>query len=155
MTKTNPSQNSRIAVVVSRFNQDVTGGLLAGARACLAEHGVALAETDVLTAPGAFEIPLIAQTLAKTGQFDGVICLGCVIKGDTAHFEYISAAASSGLMAASLATGVPLSFGILTTYSDEQALIRSRDDAHNKGREAALACLEAIEALASIAQLQG
>ncbi|MCZ4346812.1 6,7-dimethyl-8-ribityllumazine synthase [Devosia neptuniae] len=155
MTNIIASQDSRIAIVVSRFNQDVTDGLLWGARACLAEHGIALAETDVLSAPGAFEIPLIAQALAKSGQFDGVICLGCVIKGDTAHFDYISQAASSGLMAASLSTGVPLSFGILTTYTDEQAAVRSRDDVHNKGREAALACLEAIHTLAAINHFSG
>lgn len=155
MTSPIASQDNRIAIVVSRFNPDVTNGLLTGARACLAEHGIALAENDVLSAPGAFEIPLIAQTLAKSGQFDGVICLGCVIKGDTAHFEYISEAASSGLMAASLSTGVPLTFGILTTYTDEQAIVRSRDDDHNKGREAALACLEAIQTLAAINQFSG
>lgn len=155
MTSPIASQDNRIAIVVSHFNPDVTNGLLAGARACLAEHGIALAENDVLSAPGAFEIPLIAQTLAKSGQFDGVICLGCVIKGDTAHFEYICEAASSGLMAASLSTGVPLTFGILTTFTDEQAIVRSRDDDHNKGREAALACLEAIQTLAAINQFSG
>lgn len=141
----------RIAIVVSRFNEDVTSGLLKGAIAYLAEHGVDLPDHHVFQAPGAFEIPLIAQTLARSGQFDGVVCLGCVIKGDTAHFEYISLAASSGLMTASLATGIPLTFGILTTYSDEQAIIRSRDDAHNKGREAAAACLDALDTLAAIA----
>ena len=151
MADTNTSPASRIAIVVSRFNADVTDGLLSGARASLVEHGVALSEGDVYFAPGAFEIPLIAQTLAKTGRYDGVICLGCVIKGDTAHFEYISQAASTGLMAASLATGVPLTFGILTTYTDEQAMARSREDAHNKGGEATLACLEALATLRSLA----
>lgn len=155
MTDTNISPANRIAIVVSRFNEDVTNGLLSGARASLAEHGIDLPESDVHSAPGAFEIPLIAQTLARTGKYDGVICLGCVIKGDTAHFEYISQAASSGLMAASLATGVPLTFGILTTFTDEQAIVRSRDDAHNKGREATLACLEAIQTLAAVNQHSG
>lgn len=87
--------NPRFAIVVSRFNEEVTSGLLRGARAYLSEKSIALRDEDVLSAPGAFEIPLIAQTLAQTGQFDGVICLGCVIKGDTAHFEYISEAAST------------------------------------------------------------
>lgn len=152
MTDTNASPDLRIAIVVSRFNQDVTNGLLSGARASLADNGITLSDRDIYSAPGAFEIPLIAQSLARTGKYDGVICLGCVIKGDTAHFEYISQAASTGLMAASLATGVPLTFGILTTYTDEQAIVRSRDDAHNKGREATLACLEALQTLAAVNQ---
>ena len=143
---------SRIAIVVSRFNAEVTTGLLSGARAQLRARGVEIADDAVFEAPGAFEIPLIAQTLARSGRFDGVVCLGCVIKGDTAHFEYISEAASSGLMRASLATGVPLTFGILTAYTDEQAILRSRNDAHNKGREAAAACLASLLTLRRIAQ---
>jgi len=137
----------RIAIIVSRYNEEVTSGLLRGAAAHLEENGVTVPEGLIISAPGAFEIPLIAQTLARSGKVDGVVCLGCVIKGDTAHFEYISLASSTGLMNASLSTGVPLTFGILTTYTDEQALVRSRDDAHNKGREAAAACLEALAAL--------
>jgi 6,7-dimethyl-8-ribityllumazine synthase len=132
----------RLAVTVSQFNPEVTGGLLRGARAYLAEQGVTLAETDIIAAPGAFELPLIAQTLVKTGRYEGVICLGCVIKGDTAHFEFISLGAAVGLMTAGLATETPITFGILTTYTDEQAEARSADDAANKGREAAAACLE-------------
>lgn len=129
----------------------MTSGLLKGAIAYLEEHGVSVAEEQIYSAPGAFEIPLIAQTLARSGKVDGVVCLGCVIKGDTAHFEYISLASTTGLMNASLATGVPLTFGILTAYTDEQAIVRSRDDAHNKGREAAAACLEALAALSKVA----
>ncbi len=102
------------------------------------------------TGPGAFEIPLIAQTLAECGRYDGVVCLGCVIKGDTAHFEFISLGAAAGLMQATLNTEVPVTFGILTTYTDEQARIRSRDDAANKGREAAAACVETLDTLARI-----
>ncbi|HTN60093.1 MAG TPA: 6,7-dimethyl-8-ribityllumazine synthase [Devosia sp.] len=138
---------ARIAIVVSSFNTEVTSGLAKGALAALAEQGVIVAAAHIYSAPGAFEIPLIAQALARLGRYDGVVCLGCVIKGDTAHFEYISLAASTGLMNAALATGIPLSLGILTTYTDEQANLRSRDDAHNKGREAAMACLEAIATL--------
>lgn len=137
----------RIAIVVSRFNEDVTSGLLLGARAELRESGIEVPDDAVFEAPGAFEIPLIAQSLARSGHFDGVVCLGCVIKGDTAHFEYISNAASMGLMTASLATSVPLAFGILTTYTEEQAVLRSRDDAHNKGREAAAACVASLVTL--------
>lgn len=141
----------RIALVVSRFNEEVTGGLLEGSRALLAERGVGAAMVDTFHAPGAFEIPLIAKKLAQSGRYRGVVCLGCVIKGDTAHFEFISLGASMGLMQASLETGVPLTFGILTTYTDEQAEVRSRrGDASNKGREAAAACLEALEVLERI-----
>lgn len=139
-----------LAIVLSRFNQEVTSGLLHGAVTYLAEHGIAAPQ--IYHAPGAFEIPLIAKAVAQSGQYHGVICLGCVIKGDTAHFEYISLGATMGLMTASLETGLPLTFGILTTYTDEQALVRSRDDAHNKGREAAAACVEALETLTAIRQ---
>ncbi len=150
MSKDKKAAKSRVAIVVSRFNEDVTTGLLKGAIAELDDRGVRVAEGDIITAPGAFEIPLIAQKLAQTGKFEGVVCLGCVIKGDTAHFEYISEAASHGLMQASQKTGVPLAFGILTTYEEEQAVVRSRDDAHNKGREAAAACVESMAVLAGI-----
>ena len=136
----------RLALVVSQFNPEVTHGLRDGALAYLAENGVSIAPDHVYSAPGAFEIPLIAKRLAQSG-FDGVICLGCVIKGDTAHFEYISEVAAHGLMQAGLETGKPITFGILTTYTDEQAILRSRKDEHNKGREAAAARLEALRAL--------
>lgn len=147
MTDTPPP---RIAIVVSRFNPEVTDGLLQGAMAHLAAHGAPVAEADVIRAPGAYELPLIAQTLARTGRYAGVVCLGCVIKGETAHFEFISLGASLGLMAAGLQTETPVSFGVLTTYTDEQAVARSRDDAENKGREAANACLSTVETLRRI-----
>lgn len=144
MTQTSPI---RLGIVVSQFNPEVTGGLLAGARQYVAEHGIALTDADIISAPGAYEIPIIARAYALSRALDGVICLGCVIKGDTAHFEFISLAASMGLMTASLEINKPLSFGILTTYTDEQAQARSSDDAHNKGREAAAACLQTVLAL--------
>ncbi|NGM48787.1 6,7-dimethyl-8-ribityllumazine synthase [Caulobacter sp. 602-2] len=140
----------RIAVVVSGFNPEVTGGLLRGALAELQEGGAPVAEGDLIDAPGAFELPLLAQALVRTGRYDGVVCLGCVIKGDTAHFEFISLSASVGLMQAGLSTETPITFGVLTTYDDDQALVRSRDDAANKGREAAAACLGAVAALRRI-----
>ncbi len=145
----------RLAIVVSRFNEDVTGGLRRGALAWLAEHGIAVRDDDVIAAPGAFEMPLIAQALARSGRYAGVICLGCVIKGDTAHFEFISLGAATGLMQAALATGVPVAFGILTTYTDAQATARSADDAHNKGREAAAACAETAAILQRIGRGDG
>jgi 6,7-dimethyl-8-ribityllumazine synthase len=149
MTLTPPA---RIAIAVSRFNTEVTAGLLHGALAYLEANGAPVAKADVTDAPGAFELPLIAQALARTGRYDGVVCLGCVIKGDTAHFEFISLGASLGLMQASLAESLPIAFGILTTYTDEQAVARSRDDAENKGLEAARACLETIATLRGIAE---
>ncbi len=141
----------RLALVVSRFNTDITDGLREGARAWLGERSIGVRDEDLFDSPGAFELPLIAQSLARCGRYAGVICLGCVIKGDTAHFEFISLGAATGLMQASLATGVPIAFGVLTTYTEEQAIVRSRADAHNKGREAAAACVETLMVLHAIA----
>lgn len=140
----------RFAVVVSRFNEEFTSGLLQGAIQYLKEKGIQQAESDIFWSPGAFEIPLIAQKLAETGRYSGVICLGCVIKGDTAHFEFISLGSCLGIMQSMLTTEVPISFGVLTTYTEEQAYQRSVLNAHNKGREAAAACLETIEVLSKI-----
>jgi 6,7-dimethyl-8-ribityllumazine synthase len=132
----------RFAIIVSRFNADVTDGLLTGARATLAEAGVRDDDVTLVRVPGAFELPVTAGRLAGSGRFDAIICLGCVIKGDTMHFEYISAAASQGLMTVSTTTGVPVAFGMLTALDDEQARVRSASGPDNKGREAALAAIE-------------
>lgn len=140
----------KVAILVSKFNEEVTGGLLWGAREVLIEKNIAFDERDLFWLPGAFEIPLIAKKLAKTGRYQAIVALGCVIKGDTAHFEFISLSTTIGIQQVSLETGVPVSFGILTTYTDEQATARSKKDAHNKGREAALAVLESAEILKSI-----
>ena len=144
-----PKATPRLARVVSQFNPEVTNGLRDGALAYLSENGVSIESENIYSAPGAFEIPLIARRLAQSG-FDGVICLGCVIKGDTAHFEYISEATAHGLMQVGLETGKPITFGVLTTYTDEQAITRSRDDDHNKGREAAAACLGVLRTLGAL-----
>ena len=143
----------RIALVVSQFNLEVTDGLKHGALKYLKDCEIDVATADIFQAPGAFEIPLLAQTLARSGRYDGIVCLGCVIKGDTAHFEFISLGATMGLMQATLHTEVPITFGIITTYTDEQAIIRSRDNAHNKGREAAAACVASLDALVMIRSL--
>ena len=140
----------RFAIVISRYNEEITAGLLQGARAFLQEAGVPIAEEDVISAPGAFELPLIAQKIARTERYAGVICLGCVVKGDTAHFEFISLAAAMGIQTASLATETPIAFGVLTTYTQEQALARSRMNSENKGREAARACFESAKILQKI-----
>lgn len=140
----------RIALVVSRFNETVTNGLKQGALKYLEDQMVRVDDAHIFTAPGAFEVPLLAKALAKTGKFDGVICLGCVTKHETAHFEFVSLGATVGLMQAILDTEVPIAFGILTTYTDEQARARSSADANNKGIEAAAACLESLETLRAI-----
>jgi 6,7-dimethyl-8-ribityllumazine synthase len=143
----------RFAVVISRYNREVTDGLFDGAREFLAEKGLEIRSEDVIDAPGAFEIPLIAQTAARTGRYAGVICLGSVTKGDTAHFEFISLGAAIGIQQASLSTEVPIAFGILTTYTEEQAAVRANPGHENKGREAANACWSAARALAQLRAL--
>lgn len=139
---TSSATGCRFGIVVSRFNPEVTTGLLRGARTALAEAGVADGDVSVVHVPGAFEIPLAALKLAQSKRIDAVITLGCLIKGDTMHFEYIAAAASQGIMNVITATGVPVAFGVLTTLTDEQAAERAADDSNNKGREAALAAIE-------------
>jgi 6,7-dimethyl-8-ribityllumazine synthase len=140
----------RFAIVVSKFNEDVTGGLLRGALGYLKGKKSSTTEKDVFYAPGAFELPLIAKQLAKKKKYDGVICLGCVIKGDTMHFEFISLGATLGLLQAGLETNKPVTFGVLTTTTEEQAVLRSRDNKENKGIEAAAACWESAELLKKI-----
>jgi 6,7-dimethyl-8-ribityllumazine synthase len=144
----------RFAIIVSRFNEEVTGGLLAGAREALAEAGVEGDSVSVFEVPGAFEIPLAAKYAAESGQFAAVICLGCLIKGDTMHFEYIADAASHGIMRVGLETRVPVTFGVLTTLTEEQAERRAAPGPENKGREAALAALEMATLLSRITSEQ-
>jgi 6,7-dimethyl-8-ribityllumazine synthase len=132
----------RFAIVASRFNPEITSGLLQGARDALAEASVREDDVTIVHVPGAFEIPLAAMRLAESGRFDAVICIGCLIKGDTMHFEYIASATSHGIMDAAAATGVPMAFGVLTTMTEEQAAARSAPGAENKGREAARAAIE-------------
>ena len=132
----------RFAIVVSRFNEEITDGLLAGAREALAEAGVRADAITVFQVPGAFEIPLAALRAAESGTFAAVICLGCLIKGDTMHFEYIADAVAHGIMRAGMETGVPVTFGVLTALTDAQAEERAAAGAGNKGREAAFAALD-------------
>ncbi|MCR4374384.1 MAG: 6,7-dimethyl-8-ribityllumazine synthase [Acidobacteria bacterium] len=132
----------RIALVVSRYHEFVTGRLEAGARAALREAGVA--DSDVVTwqVPGAFELAQAAQRVAEAGDCDAVVCLGCLIRGETPHFDYIASAAADGIMRAAQATGMPMAFGVLTTNTAEEALARAADGPANKGRECAAAALE-------------
>jgi 6,7-dimethyl-8-ribityllumazine synthase len=148
---TPPSAGTRIAVVVSKYNDFVTDRLQHGALAALAEAGVAGGNITVIKVPGAFEISFAARQAAASGEFDAVVCLGCLIRGATAHFEYIASAVSHGLTAAAAETGVPITFGVLTTNSVEEAIERAGEGPANKGWEAAVA---AVEMAAVIAQLK-
>jgi 6,7-dimethyl-8-ribityllumazine synthase len=142
----------RFAVVVSSFNADVTAGLLQGALDTLEQADVPSDDITIVRVPGAFEIPLAAMRLAETGQFDAVVTIGCLIKGDTMHFEYIASACSQGIIQASTATGVPITFGVLTTLTEEQAAARSGPGPANKGREAALAAIEMATLLRAVGE---
>ena len=132
----------RIALVVSRYHAFVTDRLEAGARAALAEVGLAPDAVETVAVPGAFELAQAAARLAETGQWAAVVCLGCLIRGETPHFEYIADAAAHGIMRAAQDTGVPIAFGVLTTNTADEAMARAGDGATNKGREAATAALE-------------
>ena len=132
----------RFALVVSRFNESITGSLRAGARAALTQAGAAAADLEEFDVPGAYELPQAARAIAEAGRFDAIVALGCVIRGETPHFDYICAAVAHGLMAAAGETGVPMSFGVLTTDSEDQARARAGDGPDNKGFEAAAAAIE-------------
>lgn len=132
----------KFAIIVSRFNDFVTTRLRAGALAALADAGVPSEAVTVVEIPGAFELPIAARLAAETGEFAAIACLGCLIKGATPHFEYISSAVAHGLTSAAADTGVPITFGVLTTNSVEEAMERAGDGRSNKGWEAAAAAVE-------------
>jgi 6,7-dimethyl-8-ribityllumazine synthase len=137
----------KFGVVVSRFNEFITGRLLEGAEDALVRHGVKTEDIDVVRVPGSFEIPLIAKKLAATGSYSAVICLGTVIRGATPHFDYVAAEVSKGIAQASLETGVPISFGIITSDNIEQAVERAGSKSGNKGWDAALSAIEMAQVL--------
>ena len=132
----------RFAIVASQFNGAITERLLVGAKQALTEHAVPDSSIDVTWVPGAFEIPLVAKTLAATGSYQAVICLGAVIRGETSHFEHVGREATAGIASVALDTGIPVLLGVLTTETVEQALDRSGGKAGNKGYDASLAALE-------------
>jgi 6,7-dimethyl-8-ribityllumazine synthase len=140
----------RIAIVAARFNDFVTDRLLEGAQAALREAGIADGSVDVYRVPGAFEIPMAAQRIAESGKVSAVVCLGCLIRGATPHFEYIASACAHGITAAAASTGVPMAFGVLTTNSVEEALERAAPGPSNKGKEAADAAIEMARLFAEI-----
>lgn len=140
----------RFAVVVSRFNSFVTERLLQGALDALERAGASPGAIEVVRVPGAFEIPVAAKHLAKTGRYGAIICLGAILRGETPHFEHISAEASKGVAAAALESGVPMSFGILTVETLEQAVDRAGLKSGNKGFEAAMTAIEMANLLRKI-----
>lgn len=137
----------RFAVVAARFNKFVVDSLVNGTLDVFQRHGVASDAVDVVWAPGSFEIPLIAQKLAASKQYAAVICLGAIIRGDTDHYDHVAGAATSGIAQASLTTGVPVIFGLLTCENLEQAINRAGGKAGNKGADAALAAIEMVNLL--------
>jgi len=132
----------KFGIVVSRFNELITERLLAGALDALRRHGGDENNVEIARVPGAFEMPLAAKTMAASGRFAAVVCLGCVIKGATDHYDYVCAQAASGVLQAGLTTGVPVLFGVLTTDNLEQALERAGSKGGNKGSDAMLAAIE-------------
>ncbi|MGH7449081.1 MAG: 6,7-dimethyl-8-ribityllumazine synthase, partial [Longimicrobiales bacterium] len=136
-------------------NDLITERLLAGARSCLLDHGVADQDIDVARVPGAWELPLAAQHLVAARNCAGVIALGCVVRGDTPHFDFVAGAAATGLARVSTTTGVPVAFGVLTTDTMEQALARAGGKAGNKGWESALAVMEMLDLIRGLESAHG
>lgn len=145
----------RFALVVSAYHDFVTARLEAGARAELREAGVADADIATFAVPGAFELAQAAHRIADAGGWAGVVCLGCLIRGETPHFDYIARAAADGIMRAAQETGVPVAFGVLTTNTAEEAIARAGDGGMNKGREAARAALQMARLYAQLGTRAG
>lgn len=144
------SKGIKVAIVASRFNEFITAKLLSGAMDGLVRHDVREEDVDVAWVPGAFEIPLIAKKLAECGRYDAVICLGAVIRGATSHYDYVCAEVSKGIAQVSLATGVPVLFGVLTTDTIEQAVERAGTKAGNKGFDCATSAIEMVNLIRAI-----
>jgi 6,7-dimethyl-8-ribityllumazine synthase len=144
------TNGEKFAIVASRFNEFITNKLVNGAEDMLKRHAVADEDISVYWTPGAFEIPAVAKKVAESGIFDGVICLGCVIRGATPHFDYVSAEVSKGIATICLQTKVPVIFGILTTDSIEQAIERAGTKAGNKGADAAMSAMEMVSLYSTI-----
>ena len=141
------SPSGRFVLVAARFNGFIVDQLAAGATDALQRHGVTADRIDVVRVPGSYEIPLVAQHLGKSGKYAAVICLGCVIRGDTDHYDHVAGAATSGIAQAALNSGVPVIFGVLTCDTLEQAIHRAGAKAGNKGFEAAVCAIEMVNLL--------
>jgi len=140
----------KFGIVISRFNEFITGKLLEGAKDALVRHGVKEEDIDIVRVPGSFEIPLIARKMAEKETYNAVICLGTVIRGATPHFDYISAEVSKGIAMVSMETGVPVAFGVLTCDTIEQAVERAGTKSGNKGWDAALTAIEMARLLKNL-----
>jgi 6,7-dimethyl-8-ribityllumazine synthase len=140
----------RFAVVGSRFNEEVTSKLVEGALECLVEHGVKLDDVDVVSVPGAWELPAAVERLLASDRYDGIVAVGAVIRGETPHFDYVAGEAARGLSELQREFNVPIGFGLLTTDTDEQAVARAGGAHGNKGRDAALAALEMVDLFARL-----
>lgn len=144
------AEGLKFGVVVSRFNEFISGKLLGGAFDALKRHGAREEDVSVAWVPGAFEIPLVAKRMAESRKYDAIICLGCVIRGSTPHFDYVCAEVSKGVAQVNMQTGVPAMFGVLTTDSIEQAIERAGTKAGNKGYDAAMSAIEMSNLLKAI-----
>lgn len=143
-------ENQRFAIVVTRFNDFITSKLLSGAVDTLCRHGCSEDHITRVRVPGSFEIPITAMKLAKSGKYDAIICLGCIMRGDTPHFDYICSEVARGVGRIGLETGVPATFGVITSDTLEQSIQRAGSKAGNKGAEAALAAIEMTNVLSAI-----
>lgn len=144
------SENQKYAIIVGRFNEFIGSKLLGGAIDTFIRHGVKKEDIEIVWVPGAFEMPLIAKKLAKTNKYDAIVCLGAVIRGATAHFDYVSGEVTKGIASVSLETEVPVIFGVLTTDTIEQAIERAGTKAGNKGSEAAATAIEMANLLGQL-----
>jgi 6,7-dimethyl-8-ribityllumazine synthase len=142
------AERLRVGIIIGRFNEFIGGKLLSGALDGLKRHGVDESDIEIVWVPGAFEIPLVAKKMAKTDNYDAIICLGAVIRGATPHFDYVSSEVSKGIASVSLETEVPVIFGVLTTDTIEQAIERAGTKAGNKGYDAAVTAIEMANLLA-------
>ncbi len=140
----------KVAIVLGRFNDFISGRLLEGALDTLVRSGTADSDIDVVKVPGSFEIPVAAKTLAESGRYDAILCLGCVIRGATPHFDYVAGEAAKGIARVALDHGTPVSFGIITADNLEQAIERAGTKSGNKGRDAALTAIEMANLLKTI-----
>ncbi len=144
------SKDIKVGIVAARFNEFITSKLVSGAMDGLLRHDVKEEDVSVAWVPGAFEIPLIASKMAKSGKYDAVICVGSVIRGSTTHYDYVCNEVSKGIASVSLETGVPIMFGVLTTENIEQAIERAGSKAGNKGYDCALGAIEMINLIRSL-----
>lgn len=146
------AEGKKFAIVAARFNDLIVEKLTAGANDALIRHGASSNDIDTVYVPGAFEIPLAALTLAKTGKYDGIVCVGAVIRGATSHYDYVCNEAAKGISHVSLTTGVPCAFGVITTENLEQAFERAGSKAGNKGYESAVAIIEMVNLINKISK---